>query len=68
MTIIEIRKMVITFINKSLGTRQIEKKMATWLKITKTKKEVVRPKKKKKRERENYTKSYFFFIVISPGA
>ena len=52
MTIIEIRKMVITFINKSLGTRQIEKKMATWLQITKTKTEVVKPKKKKKKERE----------------
>ena len=57
MRIIEIRKMLITFINKSLGTRQIENKMATWLQITKTKTEVARPKKKKKRTILNPTSS-----------
>ena len=49
MRIIEIRKMLITFINKSLEARQIEYKMATWLQITKTKIEVARQKKKKKK-------------------
>ena len=59
MRIIEIRKMLITFINKSLEARQIEYKMATWLQITKTKIEVARQKKKKKKKKKKEKEELF---------
>ena len=65
MRIIEIRKMLITFINKSLEARQIEYKMATWLQITKTKIEVARQKKKKGKRRTVLNPT--FLLQFFPG-
>ena len=57
----EIRKIFIPFINKSLEARRIEYKMATWLQIMKTKTEVAKQNKKRK-EKENYFKSTSFLL------
>ena len=67
MRIIEIRKMLITFINKSLEARQVEYKMATWLQIMTTKTEVARQKKKKEREKENCPKPTSFLLLFFLG-
>ena len=72
MRIIEIRKMLITFINKSLEARQIEYKMATWLQIMKTKTKVARQnkKKKKRKKRTVFNPTSFlsqFFHEVGPG-
>ena len=59
--IMELRKIFISFINKSLEARQIEYKMGTWLQIMKTKTEVSKQNKKRK-EKENYIKSTSFLL------
>ena len=66
MRIIEIRKMLITFINKSLEARQIEYKMATWLQIMKTKIEVARQKKKKEKGKRRTVLNPTFLLQFFP--
>ena len=65
MKIIEIRTMIIIFINKSLKARQIEYKMATWLQIMKTKTEVARKNKRKKMKKRTVLNLLLFYYNFS---
>ena len=65
--IIEIRKMLMTFINKSLEARKVEYKMATWLQITTTKTEVARQNKRKKEKKKTVLNLLLFYYYFSLG-
>ena len=59
--IIEVRKFLITFINKSLEVRRIKYKMATWLQIMKTRTEVARQNERKKKKRAVLSLFLFYY-------
>ena len=59
--VIQVRKFLITFINKSLEARQVKYKMATWLQIMKTKTEVARQNKRKKKKRAVLSLFLFYY-------